>query len=86
MKCPVCTASTPDSNVCKACGYDTGAPGADSPDRVLAAREVFKQKVTGYDPKSRVNAWDRAKPWISVVLGALLFVFVLRMCARMGYF
>jgi hypothetical protein len=85
MNCLVCSASVADGKVCPSCGYDSGAMGASDPNRILAAREEFKARVTAYAPETRVKSWDKLKPWISVVIGFVVFMLWLRACSTMGW-
>lgn len=79
MKCPICTVSTTDSNVCEACGYDMGAPDAASPLKLKAARDAFKQKLTGMDPEKPVRTWQKIRIWLTVAVGIALFFTIYRM-------
>lgn len=86
MKCMVCFATWEDkgSAVCPQCGYDAKRAGANEPQAILAAREAFKDKTTAFAPDSRVTAFDKAKPWLALGVGMLIFLFWLRACATGG--
>jgi hypothetical protein len=85
MKCLVCQATSANGNVCPQCGF-VQPEGAPDMQAVLAAREAFKNKTTAYAPNSRVSSMDKLRPWLSLVLGMVLFVFFVRTCARGGRF
>lgn len=90
MRCPVCSATWPDSEgakgaTCPQCKYDVKQPGADDAEKILAAREKFAEATTAYDPEHRVTTWDRAKPWLSLILGFVIFIFWMRACSTMGW-
>jgi hypothetical protein len=82
MQCNVCHASTAQGTVCAQCGYDLGAPGAQEPARILAAREAFRQRTSAFSPGTRVTARDKLVPWLGLALGLALFVFWVRTCFR----
>lgn len=86
MKCPVCfTSWGGESTVCVKCGFDQGAAGANDPAAILKHRDTHKDQTTAYAPESRVSTWDKLKPWVSLLLGFVIFIFWLRACSSMGW-
>ena len=87
MKCLVCSATSAAERpgVCPQCGYDASAPSARDPQRIAAARAHFRERTTAYAPDARVTRWDKAVPWLGVLLGLAIFVFLLRACATGGF-
>jgi hypothetical protein len=81
MTCLVCQASAPGPVACPQCGYDSAAPGAKDPARVLAAREEFRARTLAYAPESRVKLRDKLVPWAGLALGLLLLVVWLKACS-----
>lgn len=84
MTCLVCQASTLGRQPCPQCGYNSAAPGAGDPARVLAAREEFRAKTLAYSPQTRVKLRDKLLPWGGLALGLLLLLFWLRACSTGG--
>jgi hypothetical protein len=58
------------------------APEARDALRVAAARREFRDRSAAYAPERRVTPFDKAKPWLGVALGFLLFYAWLRACGR----
>lgn len=87
MRCPVCyvTWNEQAGTACPQCGYDAELGGTSDPATLLKLREAFKQKSTAFAPNSRVTPLDKAKPWLGLLLGFVLFVFWLRACSSMGW-
>ena len=87
MKCLVCQATWDDreGQTCTQCGYDHAAAEARNPQRIQIARDQFRDRSSAYDPESRVTGWDRARPWLAILLGAVLFIFMLKACSMLGY-
>ena len=86
MKCPVCYSSWPDAKgtLCPQCTFDAGSEDARDVQKVLKAREALKEKTSAFDPNSRVTRWDVIQPWISLVIGFVLFCLWLRACSTHG--
>jgi hypothetical protein len=83
----VCAVTWDDAKgaLCPQCGYDAAAEGARDPARLNEARKRFRDQTTAYAPDSRVTAWDKWRPWASVVLGFVLFMLWLRACYSHGW-
>ena len=86
MKCSVCSASFPGGAVCPNCRYDHSPADAADPKRILAAREEFRARTLAHAPDRRVTSLDRAKPWLGLLLGIVLFLFWLRACSTLRLF
>jgi|GEM_PF-986231 len=86
MKCPVCFATWPENQgfLCPQCHFNAASPDAQNMQKILHAREAFKNQVTAYNPDSRVNKWDVLQPWVAVVIGFVIFCLWLRACATQG--
>jgi hypothetical protein len=86
MKCPVCFSTWDDAKgvLCPQCHFDPASADAHDSQKILQAREAFKEKATAYDPNSRVTRLDVLKPWFAVVLGFVIFCLWLRACATHG--
>ncbi|MFN8058793.1 MAG: hypothetical protein U0Q12_06465 [Vicinamibacterales bacterium] len=88
MTCLVCHATfeaTPQEGRCPQCGYDANDPAARDVSTIMQARTAFRERTTAFNPSGRVSAWDVARPWVGLGLGALLFVFWLRACSTGGW-
>jgi len=81
VTCLVCQATWTGGGSCPQCGYDSAAPGARDPGRVLAARDEFRARTTAYAPGSRVTFRDKLVPWGGLVLGLVLFLFWVKACS-----
>ena len=86
MKCLVCFASFPGAGTCPNCSYDNAAPNAKDAQTIVRAREEFKARSLAYAPEARVTARDKLRPWLGLVLGAVLFLFWLRACSHYRFF
>jgi hypothetical protein len=84
VTCLVCQASAAGAGPCPQCGYDSTAPGAKEPARVLAAREEFRARTLAYAPQSRVKLRDKLVPWAGLLLAVVLLLFWLRACTSGG--
>jgi len=86
MKCPVCFSAWDDAKgtTCPQCHFDSASADARDSQKILKAREAFKEKASAYDPDSRVSRLDVLKPWFAVVLGFVIFCLWLRACATHG--
>ena len=87
MKCLVCQATWDDreGQTCSQCGYDHAAPEARNPQRIQIARDQFRDRSSAYDPHSRVTGWDKAKPYVAILLGIALLVVFFGACRMLGY-
>lgn len=87
MKCLVCQATWDDreGQTCSQCGYDHADPNARNPQRIQIARDQFRDRTSAYDPASRVTGWDKAKPWVAILLGIALLVIFFQACRMLGY-
>jgi hypothetical protein len=81
MKCCVCFASFAQGQKCPNCGYDHAAPDAKELARITEAREAFRARTLAYAPETRVSAFDKARPWIGLGIGLVLFFVWLRACS-----
>jgi len=82
MKCLVCHArwSETTSTRCPRCHFDHAAPNARDPGNILSARQALYQQTLAFTPDVRGGVSERLKPWLALVLAAVLFAFWLRAC------
>jgi len=82
MECAVCK-NPRTSAVCPVCGFD--AEGAESKDlRALEARRAAF-RAGALTQAVHISRRDRARPWMALGLGFLLFVVWMKACSSAGW-
>ncbi|HUS64591.1 MAG TPA: hypothetical protein VMZ28_08620 [Kofleriaceae bacterium] len=87
MKCLVCQATWDDreGQTCTQCGYDHAAAEARNPQRIQIARDQFRERASAYAPEDRVTGWDKAKPYVAILLGIALLLVFFKACSMLGH-
>lgn len=87
MECVACKATWDEKkgSTCPQCQYDNSGEHLRDTSAILSHRKNFQDRVTEFNPKSRVNTWDRLKPWLGAVLGFIIFMLWLRACSTHGW-